>query len=308
MRILVTGGSGFGGSGLVHALLERGHEVTVLDIIAPLEADKLADVIDHPNLTYKWKAIHDIKPSDIEDQDIVIHLQAQADVPMGFPSPYWTAHQNVMGTVALLEACRQVELDRVIFAGSGNEWGRPVYVPIDENHPLTPHNPYAWSKAAAELAFWAWQRCYHIPVVVMSNGVVIGPHMRREIFIFKWLWAIAHNHPLRLEGSGQTRDITYVTDVIDAWVLAIESPRDKVIGHKFQVSFGEEHSVQEILNWCFEITGITVSVMQAPYRPGEEGQREYFTNKKARDVLGYNPKVGPKQSIALTWEWIKSLI
>ena len=309
MKIMCTGAGGFGGSGIVHALLNLGHKVTVLDITAPLEADKLADIIDHPNLIYKWKAIHDIKPWDIEDQDIVIHLQAQADVPLGFPSPYWTVHQNVMGTVALLEACKsQPNLTKLIYAGSGNEIGRPLYTPIDENHPLTPHNPYAFSKAAAELACWAWYRCYGIPIVVMSNGIVCGKMMRKEIFIFKWLWNIAHNKPVLLEGGDQTRDVTHVSDVINAWLLTVEAPRESVVGEKFQISYGEEHSVEELLEWCFEVAGKRTQVIRLPHRPGEQGQRECFSNEKARRVLDYNPQVPPKLAIKFTWEWVSSLV
>ena len=310
MNILITGGAGFGGAGLAHRLLDKGHNITILDATGPLEADKLADIINHPKLFYSWKALQDITPFDITHHDVVVHLAAQADVPMGFPSPRWTCMQNVDATVCLLEACRQSggELDRIIYAGSGNEWGRPLYLPIDEQHPLTPHNPYSFSKAAAELAFLAWHRAYDVPVVIMSNGIVTGPGMRREIFTFKWLWALMHQRPIVLEGGDQTRDITHVDDVMDAWMLAIEAPRYLVIGEKFQVSYGEEHRVDEIMGWCIEEAGGRLpDIIRKPYRPGEQGQREYFNNSKARRVLGYNPKVDPRESIHLTAEWVRSL-
>lgn len=301
-RILITGGAGFGGSGLVKALLERGYEVSVLDMTGPLHADNLLPYLD--DIRYIWKAIHDIRPEDIEGHNIVVHLQAQADVPMGFGSPYWTAHQNVMGTVALLEAARHVSLEKLIYAGSGNEWGRPAYLPIDEKHPLTPHNPYSFSKAAAELACWAWWRSYEVPIVIMSNGIVCGELMRREIFIYKWLWNIAHDRPVVLEGGDQTRDVTHVSDVVDAWMRVIQRPSGIVVGQKFQVSYGEEHTVRELLEMCFEVAGRRVPIIERPHRPGEEGQRECFDNSKARRVLGYSPKVLPKEAIRLTWEWM----
>jgi len=308
-KVLITGGAGFAGSGLAKRLLGKGYDVTVLDVTAPLHADSLLSDLDR--LKYKWKAVHDIQPEDVEGQDTVIHLQAQADVPVGFPSPYWTVYQNVMGAVSLLEACRKVKgIDRLIYAGSGNEWGRPVYLPIDEEHPLTPHNPYAFSKAACELAFWAWQRSYDVPIVVMSNGAVIGPDMRREIFVFKWLYNILQGKPVVLEGGDQTRDLTYVTDVLDAWMLAIEADRDKVVGEKFQVSYGKELKVKNILDLCLKMCrghtcGRAVEVLQVDYRPGERGQRECFDNSKARRILGYSPKVSPEEGIRLTREWIE---
>ena len=306
MKILITGGAGFAGTGLANRLVGLGHQVTILDFVAPLMSGHNLDKIG-----YIWKGLQDIEPSDVKNKDIVIHLAAQADVPMGLTSPKWTVEQNVMGTICLLEACKGQKFDRIIYAGSGNEWGRPVRIPIDENHPLTPHNPYAFSKAAAELAFEAYGRCYDLPIVRMSNGAVCGPGMRKEIFIYKWLRNIMLNKAVVLEGGDQTRDLTYVSDVLDAWILAINAPRKKVVGEKFQVSFGEEVAVEMLLNMCLDEcdhSPMSYEIIRKPYRPGEKGQRECFDNKKARKVLGYRPRVGPQAAIHLTAQWIRSEI
>ena len=308
MRILVTGGAGFGGSGLTHAMLSQGHEVTVFDLVSPGHADLLADVIEHRGLRYRWQALQDIKPSDIDGHDIVVHMAAQADVPMGFESPRYSTIQNVDAIVCLLEAIRlSSSPPRLVYAGSGNEYGRHVYLPIDDRHPLTPHNPYSFSKAAAELAVWAWHRCYDLPVVVMNNGAVIGPNMRREIFIYKWLTLAIRGKPITLEGGDQTRDVTYVDDVVQAWSLAVNAPDEKVLGKKFFVSYGQELTVREIADICLEVAGSSVPIMPAPDRPGEEGQREDFDTSLAREVLGYRPQVGPVEGISRTFDWITSI-
>ena len=222
--VLVTGAAGFGGSSLTKALLDQGYNVTGLDVVAPTHAYLLRGQFSHPNFRYLWKSIQDIRPGDIEGHTVVAHMAAQPDTPLAFESPRYTAMQNIGGTVELLEAVRQAEcVSKLIYAGSGNEIGRPLYLPIDEDHPLTPHNPYGFSKAAGELAMWAWYRAYGVPTIVLSTGVVIGPNMRREVFIFKWLWNALHGRPITVEGGQQTRDVTFIDDVVRAWILAIKA-------------------------------------------------------------------------------------
>ena len=185
--------------------------------------------------------------------------------------------------------------------------GRPLYLPIDEDHPLTPHNPYGFSKAAAELAMWAWRRAYGVPSIVMATGVVVGPNMRREVFIFKWLWDAMHGRPIVVEGGQQTRDVTFIDDVVKAWVLAVEAPAEKVVGRKFYAGYGEERTVADLAIMCGDAAGTGVPIHYAGYRPGEEGQREAFSNSRARQVLGYTPNVSPGEAISLTADWVRSL-
>jgi nucleoside-diphosphate-sugar epimerase len=131
--------------------------------------------------------------------------------------------------------------------------------------------------------------------------------MRREIFVFKWLWNAFQQLPIVVEGGDQTRDVTYVTDVVAAWLLAIEAPAESVVGQKFQVSYGQEISVRQLAQMCLEAAGVNVPVEFVNYRPGEQGQRECFTNSKAREVLGYRPEVAPREAIMLTAQWIRNL-
>ena len=307
--ILITGTAGFAGSSLAKALLAKGHRVSGLDVIAPAHASLLQEELFHPNFRYVWKSVQDVQPPDVAGHSVVAHLAAQPDTPMAFDSPRYTVMQNVGGTVELLEAVRRAGgVSKVLFAASGNELGRSLYLPMDEDHPLTPHNPYGFSKAAAELAMWAWHRAYEIPTVVLSTGVVVGPNMRREVFIFKWLWNALHGRPIVIEGGHQTRDLSYIDDVIQGWMLAIEAPAEQVVGHKFYVGFGEEHTVEELAWICRAVTGSDMPVEYTGYRPGEEGQREAFSTEKARQVLGYHPVFPPMESISLTAEWVRSLL
>ena len=176
--MLITGAAGFGGSHLTRALLDLDYPVTGLDVVAPNHAAVLRDEFNHPRFRYVWKSCQDIQPGDIAGHSVVAHLAAQPDTPMAFESPRYTVMQNICGTVEVLEAVRHAGgVSKVLFAGSGNELGRSRYLPMDEDHPLTPHNPYGFSKAAGELAMWAWHRAYGVPSVVLSTG---GGHRSRH--------------------------------------------------------------------------------------------------------------------------------
>jgi UDP-glucose 4-epimerase len=307
MKILITGGAGFAGCGIVKRFLKLNHEVTVIDIV-PKSHSNLHNVNDH-NFSYIWKSVHDVNKEDIKDKEIIIHLAAQADVPMAFGSPRWTSFQNIDGLLAMLEVCRgEKHIKKFVVASSGNVFGRYKYIPIDEKHQYMPHNPYAFSKASQELAAMSYYRCYNIPIIILATGVVAGPYMRKEVFIYKWLYNILTNKPTYLEGGSQTRDLTYVTDTIDVFNLAIEAPDEKVIGEKFLISYGEENSVKDLLDMCYSVTGDKPNIIHTDFRPGEEGQREYFDNTKARKILGYTPKVDPLETIGNIANWIKNII
>jgi UDP-glucose 4-epimerase len=307
LRVLITGISGFGGSGIAKKLLEKGFLVRGIDVTAPHHAVLLREVIDQ--IDYKWKSNFDVKREDITDCDVVLHLAAQADVPMSFTSPAWTIYNNVMGTVSVLEACKKARrLQKFILASSANAVQTPRYLPIDTEHPLSPSNPYGASKGAQELMAWAWYRSFNVPICIYRNGVSYGENMRREVFIFKWLWNIINDKPCVLEGGNQTRDPTYISDMLDAWILGIEAERDKVVGQVFQISYGKEYKVSEILSQCFRACNKTVPTIEKPYRPGEKHMREYFDISKATKVLGYHPKVPLEAGLKLTAKWVRTLV
>lgn len=300
---LITGGAGFGGSGLAKELLKRGHEVRTIDIIAPNEAWRLKGVIT--DIDYRWKSVQDIKDDDLKGIDSVVHMAAQADVPMGFTAPFWTGWEETMGTIPVLEACRNKSLDRFVLASTGNVIGRPLYIPINEKHPVVPHNPYSATKASQELLAHAYKRCYDIPTAVMRNGIVYGPGMRKQIFIYIWLKNILNDKPLVIEGGEQTRDPCYVSDTIDAWIKVLEAPREKVIGETFQVSRGVEWHMEDIAKMCMKVAGREVPIKYTDYRPGEKGQRECFDNSFAEKQVGYNPKIDLEEGLKPTWKWVK---
>ncbi|MCH7568455.1 MAG: GDP-mannose 4,6-dehydratase [Nanoarchaeota archaeon] len=303
MKILITGGAGYGGCGLVEALLKRGHSIRVIDILAPNEAWKIKEFID--KIDYRWKSVHDINDDDLKDIEVVIHMAAQADVPMGFTAPIWTVWQESIGTVAVLEKCRGKNLKKFLLASTGNVIGRPLYIPIDEKHPVVPHNPYSAAKASQEMLVWAYYRAYNIPVAVMRNGIVYGPKMRKQIFLYIWLKNILNNKPIIIEGGEQTRDPCFGSDTIDVWTRMVEYPEDKIVGNTFQVSRGIEWKMEDMAKLCMKVAGKEVPIEYKDYRPGEKGQRECFDNSFAKEQVGYDPKVDLEEGLKILWEWVK---
>lgn len=309
MRLLIVGGAGFGGASLANAAIDVGHDIAILDPIAPANAYRLNPIKN--KIKYIWKAVQDVTSDDIRGFDIVAHFGAQADVPLGISSPRSTAYQNIDGTIQLLEAVRGLGVSsypaKVMFASSGSVYGRPAKLPILESDPLTPHNPYSASKASAELYCFAYHRAFAIPSVVITTGVVIGPGMRPEVFVRKWLHNIALRHPITLEGGEQTRDITYIDDAVSGWIAAISGPPENVVGQKFHITYGEELSVEKIMDICLSVGGgADLYVDRVPARPGDAGQREQLSSDKAAELLGFRAKTNPVEAIRLTWEWVKS--
>lgn len=311
MKVLITGAAGFGGSGLIKELLKHGHKIRAIDMIAPNHADNLRKEIDSGQIEYVWMNCLDLAPEDVDGYDIICHFAAQGDVPMGFTSPKWTLEDNVMGTVAVLEAVRQTGCDRLIIPSSGNVFGRPPEDGslINESYAPTCHNVYSASKATQENLAWAYYRSYNVPVVIYRNGIVYGPGMRRNIFIYIWLKNLLQDKPIVIEGGDQTRDPCYVTDTVDAWLKGIEAPREKVIGEAFQVSRGQEYSIYEIAAKCIHVVGYNGQpAIIRDYRPGEKGMRECFDITKAKTVLGYDPKISLDEGLQLTMDWVKTTL
>ena len=259
-----------------------------------------------PTSATSGRASRTSSPPTLQGHSVVAHLAAQPDTPMAFDSPRYAVMQNIGGTVDLLEAVRRAGgVSKVLFAASGNEMGRPLYLPMDEDHPA--HTPQSIRLLQGRrrtghvgLAPGLW----HSLGCIYRTGVVVGPNMRREVFIFKWLWNALHGRPIVVEGGQQTRDLTYIDDVVQGWMLAIEAPAEQVVGQKFYVGFGEEHTIEELAWICRDVTGADVPVEYTGYRPGEEGQREAFSTGKARRVLGYNPLVPPMKAISMTADWV----
>ncbi|WP_334109647.1 SDR family oxidoreductase [Thermodesulfitimonas autotrophica] len=294
-KVIVTGGAGFIGSHLVDRLLGDGHEVTVLDNFSTGRMENLARHQDQARLRVVEVDIADLAiiAPFFQGVDWVFHLAALADIvpSVQFPEKYFRA--NVDGTFAVLEASRHAGVKRFVYAASSSCYGIPDVYPTPETAPVRPQYPYALTKYIGEELVLHWGKVYKLPVVSLRLFNVYGPRARTSgtygavfgVFLAQKL----AGRPFTVVGDGtQTRDFTYVTDVVDAFVKAAESG---VINEVFNVGSGSTYSVNRLV----ELLG--GEVVYIPKRPGEP-DCTFADTAKIRRVLGWKPQVSFEEGVA----------
>jgi UDP-glucose 4-epimerase len=301
MKALVTGGAGFIGSHLTERLLNDGHEVIVLDNYSTGRIENLQHLIDNPKLT-----VHEIDINDyagilplFKDVAWVFHIAALADIvpSIQHPVPYHRA--NVDGTVSVLEAARASGVKRLIYAASSSCYGIPDHYPTCETAEMRPQYPYALTKRLGEECVMHWNQVYGLPTVSLRMFNVYGPRSRTSgtygavfgVFLAQKLAGA----PFTVVGDGtQTRDFTYVTDVVDAYVCAAQSELSGVI---LNVGSGNTFSVNRLV----ELLG--GDVIYIPKRPGEP-DCTYADVSRIQTLLGWNAKVTFEEGVAKMIEHI----
>jgi UDP-glucose 4-epimerase len=304
MRILVTGGAGFIGSHTVDALMERSHDVAVLDNLAsgqegrvnPRARLRQADLRDSQAVT---------KIVDQERPEVIYHLAAQMDVRRSVADPAFDAQVNLVGLINLMEAARGRELKRVIFASSGGAiYGEQEFFPCDEDHPCNPVSPYGVAKLASERYLFFYRNEYGIGYTAMRYANVYGPRQDPHgeagvVAIF--CGRLLSGEPCTIYGDGcQTRDYVYVGDVARANVAALEHPADGA----FNVGTGIETDVNQLYAELANLAGIKRNPVYAAARPGEQ-RRSVISPERIALKLGWQPKMSLHEGLAETFEYFK---
>ena len=290
MRVLITGGAGFLGSALARRLVAEGHQVRVLDDLSAGDPERLppqvlftrGDVRDRPKL---WTLLQGIQ--------CVFHLAARVSVAESVAYPREYNDVNVGGTVALMEAMRDVRVRRVVLASSGTVYGEQPKQPVDENMRPNPIAPYAVSKIAAEYYVSTLGALYDIETVILRIFNAYGPGQSipaaHAPVIPQFLKQALSGGSLVVFGDGlQTRDFVYVDDVVDALIAAAMTPG--VNRQIINVGSGQEVSINTLVRIIGEVTGRQLSVL---YNEKQSGgvSRLVASLAKAQALLGYQPKV-----------------
>ncbi len=297
-RILVTGGAGFIGSHLAEAFVKHGHEVAVVDNLSsgrreqvPAAAQFFPDDIKSPEtfeLICRWQP------------QVLVHHAAQMSVRISVDDPVMDARENILGSLNLFQAAARARAEKIIFASTGGAmYGDQAPVPAREEDRAQPECPYGIAKLAVEHYLHFYQREHGIIPVRLRYANVYGPRQNGlgeagvvAIFIEKFL---AGEQPV-INGDGlQTRDFTYVGDIVAANLRALDYPREGI----FNIGTGRETDILTVYLELQEILGSSFGPVHGPAKPGEQ-RRSALNSTRARELLGWEPGVSLSEGLART--------
>lgn len=310
MNILVTGAAGFIGSRLAERLLELGHRVRGIDSFTDyypraLKEDNLLGLRGQGGFELVEADILAVEPGELlEGIDAVVHLAAQAGVRRSWGDNFAIyTHNNLLTTQRLLEAGKKLGLGRLVYASSSSVYGDTQDLPMREASACWPVSPYGVTKLAAEHLCGLYHRNFGMNTASLRYFTVYGPRQRPDMAFHRFIRALLEGGTIRLFGDGgQSRDFTFVDDVVAATIAAIFTPEAK--GQVFNVGGGSRVSVNQVIAMLEEITGRESKVERLEVAKGDVRDTEADCGK-AREILGYVPQVSLAQGLAAEVQWVR---
>jgi UDP-N-acetylglucosamine/UDP-N-acetyl-alpha-D-glucosaminouronate 4-epimerase len=304
---LVTGGAGFIGSNLVRALLERGGQVRVLDDLSTGRAANLADLRDQLELIEADLRDQWVVKRALQGVEAVFHQGALPSVARSVADPLASHEVNASGTLGLLLAASEAGVRRFVFASSSSVYGDTPTLPKSEDLPTDPLSPYAVSKLAAERYCRVFHRLYGLETVCLRYFNVFGPRQdpasEYSAVIPKFITTMLRGESPVVHGDGsQSRDFSYIANVVQANLLAAEAPG--VGGEVFNIACGERASLLDLVAGLNQILGTSIEPTFTAARPGDV-KHSLADISRAERLLGYQPLVRFQQGLALTVDWYR---
>jgi UDP-glucose 4-epimerase len=308
---LVTGVAGFIGSTLAEALVREGESVVGVDSFLDYYA---RDVKERNLAALSRESRFELVEAPLQKLDLealvkrarrVFHLAAQAGVRASWGGEFSIyTDNNILATQKLLEASVGAGLDAFVFASSSSVYGDEATLPMTEEVPLHPVSPYGVSKLAAEKLCELYFTNHAVPAVSLRYFTVYGPRQRPDMAFHRLLECARDGSPFRLFGDGrQTRDFTFIADVVAATIAASKSGRK---GAVYNVGGGSRVSMLEVIETVRRVTGREIRVDVEPKQKGDM-RDTYADTTRARRDFGYEPKTSLPQGLEREWEWMKSL-
>ncbi len=305
-RYLVTGGAGFIGSHLVEALIAHGEEVVVLDNLSTGSERNVSAL--QGRFDFRRADLRDLGAvrAACQGVDYVLHEAALPSVPRSVADPIASNESNIVGTLNLLVAARDAGVKRVVYAGSSSAYGDTPTLPKQEDMPAKPLSPYAISKYTGELYCGVFTRIYGLQTVVLRYFNVFGPRQdptsQYSAVIPKFISALQRGETPVIFGDGeQSRDFTYVANVVSANLLACQAP--DASGRLINVACGERISLNKLVTVLQHLLAVTVSPRYEQARPGDV-KHSLADVSRAQALLGYRPLVSLEEGLRHTADWL----
>lgn len=311
-RVLVTGAGGFIGSHLVERLVALG-------------AQTRAMVSYRSNGSWGWLDSSPVKDKvsvvagDVRDVDsvlgamegcqIVFHLAALIGIPYSYQTPVSYVRTNVEGTINILQAARQLKVERVVQTSTSEVYGSARYVPIDEAHPLQGQSPYSASKIGADMMAQSFCQSFDLPVSIIRPFNTYGPRQSSRAIIPTIIAQALTAPSIRLGSLSPYRDFNYVLDTVEGFIKIAEA--SGAVGDPINVGSGVEISIGELAQLILELVGKDLPILQDDQRvrpSGSEVQRLQADNRKAQNTIGWSPQYTLREGLEHTIEWVRENI
>ncbi len=311
MKVLVTGAAGFIGSHLCRRLLSQGIPVIGVDSFTDfyprwIKERNLAPLAEDPRFKFLAQDILELNLEEILPQvDVLCHLAAQAGVRSSWGENFSVYIQNnIQSTQRLLEAFKGRPFDLFLYASSSSVYGLTPTLPMSETSLLHPLSPYGVTKLAAEQLCYLYFKNYKVPTVSLRFFTVYGPGQRPDMAFHKFFRAIAEDRALEIFGDGeQTRDFTYIDDIVDACLSAIRQGRP---GEVYNIGGGHRERLNDLLPLLEEICQKKIKIERADPQKGDV-LHTFADIQKAGQDLGYSPHTNLGEGLRKEWEWVKTL-
>jgi dTDP-glucose 4,6-dehydratase len=313
-KILVTGADGFIGSHLAEELVRRGYDVRAFVYYNSFNSWGWLDHVDHD-----VQRSLDVFAGDVRDPhgvkaamrgcDIVLHLAALIGIPYSYHSPEAYIETNVKGTLNIVQAARELDVAKVVHTSTSEVYGTARAVPITEEHPLQGQSPYSASKIGADQIALSFYSSFGTPVAVIRPFNTYGPRQSaRAILPAAIVQIAAGRRAIKLGAMHPTRDFSYITDTVRAFVSVAES--DAAVGNVVNVGSNFEISIGSAVQMVAELMGTQVTIETEPERvrpKHSEVERLWADNGRARRILGWTPDFGGleglRRGLRLTIDW-----
>jgi len=298
-KILVTGADGFIGSHLVESLLNRGYWVRAFVFYNSFNSWGWLDTFPKEKLNKVDVFAGDIRDSygvktAMKGCDVVFHLAALIAIPYSYHSPDTYVDTNIKGTLNVLQAAKELGIDRVVHTSTSEVYGTAQYVPIDEKHPLQPQSPYSATKIGADQIAMSFYNAFKTPVSIVRPFNTYGPRQSARAVIPTVITQIANGlRKIKLGSLNPTRDFSYIKDTVKGFIAVAES--EKSVGEVINIGSNFEISIGETVNLIAEVMGaeIAIETDKVRLRPqNSEVERLWADNSKIRKFTGWMPEYG----------------